>query len=102
MGWSKAGNEYVRFDPADVKDGGSGMASWLRLKIHTRESAAHKSEARTCCVCLDDDTQAATKDGWTSTACQHHYHAKCLDNWKTFMKAQGRDGSCPMCRRAIE
>ena len=36
--WQTAGNVYVRFNEADVMEGGSGMASWLRLKIVAREA----------------------------------------------------------------
>jgi ribosomal protein L37AE/L43A len=95
----------VRFNEADVEDGGSGMASWLRLKIHTRqpqaEVLASQPDPRTCGVCRGDGSQLAAKSEWTSTPCQHHYHIKCLDAWKALEQVQGSDASCPMCRSAL-
>ena len=103
--WSKAGNEYVRFNEVDVKDGGSGVVSWLRLKILTRdpEEEGH-SEARECSVCLGTDTADAENDSkgeWTSTACSHNFHSNCLANWKSEQQQKGHCANCPMCRQAL-
>ena len=100
--WSKAANEYVRFSPAGVEEGGSGMVAWLRLKIHTREPASEsKVEPRTCSVCFGTDRETDDKSAWTSTPCSHHFHAKCIDGWKAFQKIQDRRADCPMCRLAL-
>ena len=105
LDWSKAGNEYVRFNEADVKDGGSGVVSWLRLKIVTRDPRdGCGGEARECSVCLGTDATDAengSKGEWTSTACSHHFHSNCLDAWKSQKKLQGHGASCPMCRQAL-
>lgn len=102
LDWSQVRDGYARFDPSDVQEGGSGMADWLHLKIHTRHPASGsqpKKEAHTCSVCLDTEREM---NGWTSTPCSHRFHAKCLDGWKAFQKMQGRGASCPMCRGALD
>ena len=104
LAWSKAGDEYVRFNEADVKDGGSGMAAWLRLKIHARypeSSSLLQSKQRECSVCLGTGSENDAKDAWASTPCSHHFHAKCLDGWKAFQQIKGRCADCPMCRGAL-
>lgn len=95
------GDEYVCFDEADVEDGGSGMASWLRLKIQTRSIAARSQvqKERECSVCLGAD--ANCQSGWVSATCSHCFHAKCLDGWKAAQQQQGRAADCPMCRLAL-
>ena len=88
-----------------MKDGGSGMASWLRLKIQTRNTATiDQSKARTCSVCLDtdaSDVKKGIKCEWSTAPCSHHSHAKCMDAWQAFQKLQGRCARCPMCRHAL-
>ena len=111
------GNEYVRFSEADVKDGGSGMAVWLRLKIHTREPE-HRlvgvdpfrlqvRDVNNCSVCFgylslgraaDQDASQAES---ASSPCSHCFHAKCLDGWKAAQQQQGRVADCPMCRLTL-
>jgi hypothetical protein len=100
LDWATVGDEYVRFDEADAEDGGSGMVSWLRLKIQTRSNASlSQSKARTCNVCLLSG--ADSQKGWISATCSHCFHAKCLDGWKAAQQQQGRAAECPMCRLAL-
>jgi len=104
----------VRFSEADVKEGGSGMAAWLRLKIHTREPEHRKSgidpfrDVQSCSVCLGHLSlghaadQEASKAESASSPCSHHFHAKCLDDWKAAQQQQGRVAECPICRLALQ
>ena len=101
LDWSKAGNEYARFDPSDVKEGGSGVVAWLRLKIVTRDPEESHSETRTCSVCLGTDVKADGERPWIRTPCSHNFHSNCLDAWKSQKKLQGHGASCPMCRHAL-
>ena len=102
LNWSKAGNVYMRFNEADVEDGGSGMAEWLRLKKVTHEKQFRRErEGRVCAVCLGTDRETAEKREWSVASCSHHFHAKCIEAWKMFQKLQGRDSDCPMCRLAL-
>jgi len=95
------GDEYARFSESDVKDGGSGMAAWLRLKIQTRSKAARSQvqKERECSVCLGAD--ADSQKGWISATCSHCFHAECLGEWKAAQQQQGRVADCPMCRLAL-
>lgn len=92
----------MRFHEADVKAGGSGVVSWLRLKIVTREPRdGCGGEARECSVCLGTDVKADGERPWIRTPCSHHFHSNCLDAWKSQKKLQGHGASCPMCRHAL-
>ena len=94
----------MRFNEANVEDGGSGTAAWLRLRIHTRypvSSCQPKAKERECSVCLGTESEMDDKDAWTSTPCSHHFHAKCLNGWKAFLQIQSRGADCPMCRHAL-
>jgi hypothetical protein len=97
-----------------VEDGGSGMAAWLRLKIHTREPEHRKSgidplrDVHNCSVCLgylslghaaDQDASMAESAG---SLCSHRFHAKCLGEWKAAQQEQGRVAECPVCRLTLQ
>ena len=83
LDWSKAGNEYARFDPSDVNAGGSGMVAWLRLKIQTRDPEESHSETRTCSVCLGTDLKADGERPWIRTPCSHHFHSTASETGRT-------------------
>ena len=109
LDWVTAGDEYVRFNEADVEKGGSGLASWVRLQIQTRRlvsgSQPRAEETRTCAVCRRtdavDDSNGAAK-AWASSPCSHHFHAKCLKAWKVFQHTQGHRVQCPLCKHALQ
>ncbi len=48
-------------------------------------------ESKTCGICFGDITP-------TKTACGHHYHHHCLQQW---IDTPGSNGACPECRREL-